>query len=155
MEDLSKDKIEHYMKEAIALAQKAQICDEVPVGAIIVSNKGKIVAKAHNSPIGLNDPTAHAEILAIRQAAMVLNNYRLTDTIMFVTLEPCIMCAGALVWARIKKLFFGAYDKKAGAFGSVIDVNKLPGLNHRILVQGGILKKECALLLKEFFKKRR
>lgn len=143
------------MQRAINLAKQAQSCNEVPVGALIISKEGKVLAEAYNSPIALNDPTAHAELLAIRQAANVINNYRLTDTIMFVTLEPCLMCAGALIWARIKMLYFGAYDKKAGAFGSVIDINTLKGINHRILTKGGILQQECAEILKDFFKKRR
>ena len=101
------------------------------------------------------DPTAHAEINALRKAAKKTGNYRLTGTTMIVTLEPCLMCAGALVWARVKRVVFGAPDPKSGAFGSVLDINGVPGLNHRIEVIGGIMEKECGDILREFFRKRR
>lgn len=143
------------MELAIEEAQRASKVGEVPVGAVLINSDGDILARAHNCPISSQDPTAHAEIVAIRRAAKHINNYRLSETTMFVTLEPCIMCAGALVWARIKRLFFGAPDPKSGAFGSIIDVNRLPGINHRIQVQGGILKERCASVLKEFFQERR
>ncbi len=155
MKPYSKDEIGAFMELAIKEAHKAYEAGEVPVGAILVSEHGEIISSGYNCPISSMDPTAHAEIVAIRSAAQKLNNYRLTDTIMFVTLEPCIMCAGALVWARISKLFFGAWDKKSGAFGSVVDINTLPGLNHRIEVAGGIFEKRCAALLQDFFRERR
>ncbi len=147
--------IEKLMKEALIEAKKAQDEGEVPVGAILVTDEAEIISRGHNSPIALNDPTAHAEILALRRAGDVLRNYRLLNTYLFVTLEPCIMCAGALIWARVRGLFFGAHDKRQGAFGSVIDVNEIKGLNHRIKVMGGILEDEAARILREFFLKKR
>jgi len=136
-------------------AQKAQGQGEVPVGAVLISKDWGVISRAHNCPIGAMDPTAHAEINALRKAAKKTGNYRLTGTTMIVTLEPCIMCAGALVWARVKGVVFGAPDPKSGAFGSVLDINGVPGLNHRIEVTGGIMEKECGDILREFFRKRR
>ncbi len=155
MVTMSSEKIIKFMELAIGQAQKASKAQEVPVGAILIDTDGNIIARAHNCPISSQDPTAHAEIVAIREAAEKINNYRLSGTTMFVTLEPCLMCAGALVWARVEKLFFGASDPKSGAFGSVIDINRLPGINHRIKAVGGILEEKCAFILKEFFQKRR
>ncbi len=142
-----------YMLEAIKEAQKAFYADEVPVGAVIVYN-GKIIARAHNQMKLLKDPTAHAEMIAITQAASWLKSERLINTIMFVTIEPCAMCAGAMVLARINKIVYGAADPKTGSFGSVFDINKLK-LNHRISVTRNICADECASLLKEFFRKKR
>ncbi len=150
-----KKEIHSFMELAIEEAREAEKEQEVPVGAVLVTEKGEILSKAHNCPISTCDPTGHAEIVAIRQAARRILNYRLSNTALFVTLEPCIMCAGALVWARVKYLFFGAKDPKSGAFGSVIDVNSISNLNHRILVAGGIMEERCARLLKDFFLKRR
>ncbi len=155
MAEFSKDDILSFMELALKEAHVAEALGEVPVGAVLVSLDGQILSKGHNRPISTSDPTAHAEIIALRDAATLRGNYRLTDTVMFVTLEPCIMCAGAMVWARVKKVYFGAWDKKAGAFGSVININDVPGLNHRIESEGGILEGECAQILKEFFRKRR
>ena len=143
------------MRRAILQAKLAEARGEVPVGAVVVSGNGRIISEAFNSPIGLCDPTAHAEILAIRKAASEVDNYRLTGATIYVTLEPCPMCAGALVWARVARLIFGARDPKAGAFGSVMDMACVSTLNHRIQVYSGLLADECAGLLQEFFKKRR
>ncbi len=143
------------MEMAIDEAQKAQGQGEVPVGAVLISKDWEVISRAHNCPIGAMDPTAHAEINALRKAAKKTGNYRLTGTTMIVTLEPCIMCAGALVWARVNGVVFGAPDPKSGAFGSVLDINAVPGLNHRIEVTGGIMERECGDILRDFFKKRR
>ena len=143
-----------YMAEAIKEAQKAFDAGEVPVGAIIVY-EGRVIARAHNQIKLLKDPTAHAEIIAITQAASHLTNERLPNTTMYVTIEPCSMCAGALVLARIKRLVYGADDPKTGACGSVVNITNNKKLNHRIKTDKGVLKEECAMLLKEFFKKRR
>ena len=142
-----------YMSEALKEAEKAFDADEVPVGAVIV-HKGRIIARAHNQIKLLKDPTAHAEMIAITQAASYLGNERLLATALYATIEPCLMCAGALVLARIGRVCFGASDPKTGAFGSVFDVNKKK-LNHNIAVSKGILEEECALLMREFFKKKR
>ncbi len=150
-----KDKIHSFMELAIEEAREAEKEGEVPVGAVLVTEEGEILSKAHNCPISTSDPTGHAEIVAIRRAAKKILNYRLTNTALFVTLEPCIMCAGALVWTRVKYLFFGAKDPKSGAFGSVIDINNISNLNHRILVASGIMEETCGRLLKDFFLKRR
>lgn len=144
---------EHYMREALKQADKAFEEDEVPVGAVII-HKNRVIAKAHNQIKMLKDPTAHAEIIAITQAAAYLGNERLLDTTIYVTIEPCLMCAGALVLARVKRVVYGAADLKTGAFGSVFDVNKKK-LNHRIAVTKGVCKEDCSLLISEFFKKKR
>ena len=145
------------MAEAIAEARRGATEDEVPVGAVVTgAGAGNVVvAAAHNRPIALNDPTAHAEILAIRQAAAALGAYRLEGAALFVTLEPCVMCVGAMVQARIAELYFGARDEKAGALGSVYDIGRDGRLNHRIEVYGGVMEPECAALLRDFFRSRR
>jgi tRNA(adenine34) deaminase len=148
------------MAEAIAEARRAAAEGEVPVGAIVVGRGASgadetIVAAAHNRPIALNDPTAHAEMLALRQAAAALGTYRLAGAALFVTLEPCVMCVGAMVHARIAELYFGARDEKAGALGSVYDIGRDGLLNHRIEVYGGLMEPECAALLRDFFRSRR
>ena len=142
-----------YMSEALKEARKAFEADEVPVGAVIV-HKGRIIAKAHNQIKLLKDPTAHAEMIAITQAAAYFGNERLPETALYVTIEPCMMCAGALILARVERVCFGAPDPKTGAFGSIFDVNK-KRLNHTIAVSKGILEEECAFLMQEFFKKKR
>ena len=142
-----------YMSEALKEARKAFEADEVPVGAVIV-RKGRVIARAHNQIKLLKDPTAHAEMIAITQAASYLENERLLDTTLYVTIEPCMMCAGALVLARVERVCFGAFDPKTGAFASVIDINKLK-LNHKIAVTKGVLEEECVFLMQEFFKKKR
>lgn len=144
---------EFYMSEALKEAEKAFEADEVPVGTVIV-HKDRIIARAHNQIRLLKDPTAHAEMIAITQAAASLGNERLLDTAMYVTIEPCVMCAGAMILARVKRLVYGASDPKTGAFGSVIDLNK-KGLNHKVVVTKGVLRDKCGLLLKEFFRKKR
>jgi tRNA(adenine34) deaminase len=145
---------ELWMEETLRAAHRALEAGEVPVGAIVVF-EGKIVARGWNQNITANDPTAHAEIVALREAGAALGNYRLGDCDLFVTIEPCAMCAGALVHARIKRLVYGADDPKAGAIRSVMQVVNHPNLNHRIEVQGGILAGRCAELVQSFFKNRR
>lgn len=144
----------HYMQLALAEAARAPAHGDVPVGAVIVQ-EGRILALRHNERERLRDPTAHAEMLAIREAVAVLGGWRISGATLFVTVEPCPMCAGALVLARIERLVFGAPDPKAGAAGSVMDLVRHPALNHRLEVQGGVLQEECARLLQEFFSSRR
>ncbi|MBC8473471.1 MAG: nucleoside deaminase [Candidatus Omnitrophica bacterium] len=145
---------EFYMQEALREARKAFDEDEVPVGAVIVHN-GLIIARAHNQIKLLKDPTAHAEMIAITQAANHLQNERLIGSSIYVTIEPCSMCAGALVLARIKELFYAADDPKAGACGSAVDIANNKNLNHRVKIEKGILGQESGALLREFFKKKR
>lgn len=142
------------MQEALALAQKAAAGGEVPVGAVVVRD-GAVVGRGHNQPISAHDPTAHAEIMALRDAALRLGNYRLPDCDLYVTLEPCCMCAGAILHARIARVFFGAADPKTGACGSVVDLFAERRLNFHAVVEGGIMAEESSLLLKEFFSRRR
>jgi tRNA(adenine34) deaminase len=141
-----------WMEIAIKEALFAQSKGEVPVGAILVKNNC-LIAKSHNSSITNNDPTAHAEINLIRKAGILLNNYRLNDTTLYVTLEPCAMCFGAMMHARIKRLVYGAYDLKTGVCGSCDDLQKAKFFNHHIHVDGGILETENQNILKDFFKK--
>jgi tRNA(adenine34) deaminase len=143
-----------YMQEAINLAQQAATNGEVPVGAIVVKND-VIIGRGSNAPISLSDPSAHAEMLAIRDAAKTLGNYRLIDCTLYVTLEPCAMCAGAIQHARLSKLIFGASDPKTGACGSIIDLMAEQKLNHHTEVIGGVMAEECGNLLSTFFKLRR
>lgn len=147
-------KHEFYMREALREAKKAFDKDEVPVGAVIV-HKGIIIARAYNQIRMLKDPTAHAEMIAITQAASSLENERLIDCAMYVTIEPCSMCAGAMVLARVKELIYAADDPKAGACGSVVNLAHHRKLNHKIKVKKGILAEEAGLLIKEFFKNKR
>ena len=142
------------MQEAIKQAKIAANKDEVPIGAVI-THKNNIIARAYNQIEMLKDPTAHAEMLAITQAASYLSAKWLQECSLYVTLEPCSMCAGALVLARIEKICFGAADPKTGACGSVINIAKHKKLNHQIQVKGGILKEECAMLMSDFFKNKR
>ena len=142
------------MRAALEQAQKALDKGEVPVGAVLVKGNA-IIAQAHNSPNTLHDPSAHAEILALRQAAKKLKNYRLLHTELYVTIEPCIMCIGAMLYARVVRLIFGAYDPKAGAAGSVFDFTSHAKLNHHLEVEAGIFAEECSHIMKDFFKKRR
>lgn len=143
-----------WMQHAIKLAQHAESIGEVPVGAVIVKDN-KIVAEGWNQPISGNDPTAHAEVIALRAAAKELENYRVIDTTLYVTLEPCAMCAGALIHARVKRVVFGASDPRTGAAGSVFDILNTNKLNHVVEVEQGVLEQECAQLLKLFFQKKR
>lgn len=142
------------MQEAISLAQQAANSGEVPVGAVVVKD-GEIVGRGSNAPIQLNDPSAHAEMLAIRDAANTLGNYRLIDCTLYVTLEPCAMCAGVIQHARLSKLIYGASDPKTGVCGSVINLMAEGKLNHHTVVIGGLLAEKCGKLLSSFFKERR
>jgi len=143
-----------FMKAAIAEAEVAASTDEVPVGAVIVKG-GEMIARGFNCPVQNNDPTAHAEIMAIRAAAVVENNYRLNNTTLYVTLEPCPMCVGAMLHARVSRVVFGAYDPKSGAAGSVLDLCDDRRMNHRIEVNGGLLEEQCGGLLRQFFERKR
>jgi tRNA(adenine34) deaminase len=143
-----------FMDMALAEAQKAVLAGEVPVGAIVVSN-GVVIARAFNQPIGLRDATAHAEIAAIREACLHQKNYRLSGATMYCTVEPCMMCAGAMIHARLTRLVFGTSDPKAGSAGSIYNVLTDPRLNHRVDVVSGIREEECARLLHDFFALRR
>jgi tRNA(adenine34) deaminase len=143
-----------FMTLALAQARAAMACGEVPVGAVVVRN-GQVIASGSNAPIASHDPSAHAEIQALRAAAQVLGNYRLIDCELFVTLEPCAMCVGAILQARLQRVVFGASDPKTGAGGSVIDLFVNPRLNHQTQVQGGLLETECSALLQMFFQQRR
>ena len=149
------EKDEAFMKRALRWARMGAAQGEVPVGAVLVAEDGEILAEGYNQPISLCDPTAHAEVLVLREAARRLGNYRLLGTTLYVTLEPCPMCAGALVYARVRRLVFGAYDPKAGACGSVYNIVNDERLNHRLEVRGGVLAEEAADLLKSFFRERR
>ena len=143
-----------FMQLALDLAHQAANIGEVPVGAIVVKD-GVVIGRGSNAPIGLNDPTAHAEVIAMRQAAQYLGNYRLIDCTLYVTLEPCAMCCGAMQHARIAQLIYGASDPKTGACGSVINLMAEPKLNHHTAVIGGVLAVECGAVLTNFFKQRR
>lgn len=143
------------MEQALIEAKKGFEEGEVPVGAVIAGPDGNIIASAHNLPIGLNDPTAHAEILALRDAGFYYKNYRLNDTTLVVTIEPCIMCIGAAIHSRVSRLVFGAFDPKGGAAGSLYNPAEDSRLNHQIEIISGIKEKECGDLLKDFFKSRR
>jgi tRNA(adenine34) deaminase len=145
---------ELFMRAALEQAREALDRGEVPIGAVLVKD-GAVICRTHNSPITLCDPSAHAEMLALRAAGQRLNNYRLNDTALYVTLEPCVMCMGALVHARVKRLIFGAADPKAGAAGSVFNLAGHEKLNHAIGVTAGVLAEECGELLQKFFKARR
>ena len=143
-----------FMRRALELAGEAEAAGEVPVGAVLV-HAGSIVAEGWNRPIGQCDPSAHAEMIALRAGANALGSYRLLDTTLYVTLEPCAMCAGAMVHARVRRLVFAATDPRAGAAGSVFNVVQHPSLNHRIECSGGVLAEECAARLRQFFVARR
>jgi tRNA(adenine34) deaminase len=145
---------ELFMEEALRAAQRALEAGEVPVGAVVVCG-GKIVGRGSNRNIADSDPSAHAEIVALREAGAALGNYRLEDCELFVTIEPCAMCAGALVQARLKRLIYGADDPKAGAIHSVMQVLNHPSLNHRMEIRAGVLAGRCAEVLQEFFRSRR
>jgi len=144
---------EAFMRLALAQARLAEAQGEVPVGALLV-REGAVLAEAFNQPIGAGDPTAHAEVVALRRAAQAMANYRLPGTTLYVTLEPCLMCVGALVHARVDRVVYGAADPKGGAVRSVLDVSALP-LNHRFAVAHGVLEAECRALLSDFFRSRR
>ena len=143
-----------FMRIALGQALAAGAAGEVPVGAVLVRGED-VIGSGGNRPIASHDPSAHAEIQALRAGGQALGSYRLTDTTLYVTLEPCVMCAGAIVHARVRRLVFGAWDARAGAAGSITNVFTLPGLNHRVDVFGGVLMEDCARLLQEFFVPRR
>ena len=143
------------MHEALLEAQQAAREDEVPVGAVLVAQDGTVLAKTHNRTIALCDPTAHAEILALRAASLVVGNYRLLNTVLYVTIEPCIMCMGALLQARVAMIVFGAKDPKWGGAGSRYNLAADTGLNHTIDVQGGLLEDKCRELIQDFFRAKR
>ncbi len=143
-----------YMRLALEQAHRARAQGEVPVGAVLV-HEGRVVASGANRPIAACDPTAHAEIEALRAGAQALRSYRLTGSTLYVTLEPCLMCAAAIVHARVQRVVFGAWDPRAGAAGSMLDAFALPGMNHRVDVFGGVLDEECGALLQAFFAERR
>ena len=143
------------MRLAIDQAHLAQLAGEVPIGAVVVGCAGQVIGQGHNQVITLNNPTAHAEVMALQSAGKNQNNYRLPECTLYVTLEPCMMCAGALVHARVKRVVFGAFDAKTGVIKTVDDCFNKPYLNHQVDWQGGILKAECSELISNFFKLRR
>lgn len=142
------------MRHALELARRAQDMGEVPIGAVLVKD-GTLIAEGWNQPIAAHDPSAHAEMLALRVGGQALQNYRLVDTTLYVTLEPCVMCMGAIVHARVRRLVYGADDPLRGCAGSVLQLAEAPFLNHRLEVSGGLFAAECANLLKGFFRSRR
>ncbi|MDB5985503.1 MAG: tadA [Nevskia sp.] len=152
--DLAANADRAYMRRALLLAERAAAAGEVPVGAVLVKDDA-IVAEGWNQPISAHDPSAHAEMVALRAAAQMLGNYRLPGTTLYVTLEPCVMCAGAIIHARVSRLVFGTRDPKAGAVDSVYDVIAQPRLNHVVEWSGGVLEQECGAILREFFRARR
>ena len=143
-----------FMEQALEQAGLAALAGEVPVGAVIVRN-GEVISKGFNQPITNHDPSAHAEMLALRDAALSAENYRLPGTTLYVTLEPCIMCAGAMLHARVDRIVYGAADPKTGAAGSVLDVFSSKQINHQTVIEGGMMAQECGQLLRDFFKERR
>ena len=143
-----------FMQQALEQAGLAALAGEVPVGAVMVCN-GEVIARAFNQPITKHDPSAHAEMLVLRQAALSEENYRLPGTTLYVTLEPCTMCAGAMLHARVDRIVYGAADPKTGAAGSVLDVFSSKQINHQTVVEGGVMAQECGQLLRNFFKERR
>src|SRR6266568_9074278 len=145
---------ETFMQEALRLAMKARTADEVPVGAVVV-RQGKIISRGYNQVELLKDATAHAEMLALTAAEAAVGDWRLTDCDLYVTKEPCPMCAGALVHVRIRRIIFGCADLRAGAVGSIINLLQLPSLNHQCEITSGVLERECAAILQDFFRKRR
>ncbi|CAM3378634.1 tRNA adenosine(34) deaminase TadA [Shewanella violacea] len=145
---------QHFMSMAMEMAHKAEAVGEVPVGAVLVKH-GQVISAGFNYCIGLHDPSAHAEMQCLRQAGKVTENYRLLDTTLYVTLEPCAMCAGAMVHSRIARLVFGAKDEKTGAAGTVIDLVRHPDFNHQLQVSDGVLADECSEQLSQFFRRRR
>lgn len=143
-----------FMQTALAQAQEALLQNEVPVGAVLVLD-GEIIAQAHNAPIAMHDPCAHAEILVLREAGQKLHNYRLSDATLYVTLEPCTMCVAAMIHARIARCVFAAADPKTGACGGAIDLSNLHPWNHRVDIEGGVMSEESSAILKAFFQARR
>jgi tRNA(adenine34) deaminase len=152
---MEKNSLNEFMTLALREAEKAGIEDEVPIGAVLLSSAGEVLASDHNRTRQNNDPAAHAEILVLKRTAQIVNNFRLPGTTLFVTIEPCLMCAGAVIQARVDRVVFGAPDPKAGALGSLYDISKDGRLNHRFEVVSGVLETECRDLLQEFFKVKR
>jgi len=146
---------EHYIKLALEQAEKAKQMNEVPVGALLVDNVGNVLSRSFNQTISMNDPTAHAEILALRKTAHYVQNYRLLNTTLYVTIEPCIMCMGAIIHARVERLVFGAYDPKWGGAGSIYNLADNKSLNHKVDVIAGICEQECRDMIQGFFKEKR
>jgi len=146
---------DHYMRLALAQAQRAEQNGEVPVGAVLIDAAGEVIAEGCNAVIGSSDPTAHAEIVALRGAAKNCGNYRLPNTTLYVTLEPCAMCLGALFHARVSRIVFGTTDPKTGVCGGLIDLTELGVLNHHAKVEGGVLAQQCGQMLSDFFRARR
>lgn len=142
------------MRLALEQAHQAQVAGEVPVGAVVVKD-GEVIGRGYNSPISTHDPSAHAEIIALRDAAKRLGNYRLNDCRLYVTLEPCVMCSGAIFHARITEVIYGATDPKTGVAGSIMNLYELSRLNHHTVVRGGVMASECSALLQQFFASRR
>ena len=152
---MSQTELDHqFMQQAIEQAKLAALAGEVPVGAVVVQD-GRVISSAFNKPISTHDPSAHAEMLALRVAAQSEENYRLPGTTLYVTLEPCVMCSGAMLHARVDRLVYGAADPKTGAAGSVLDVFSSKQINHQTSVEGGVMGEECGQLLRNFFKERR
>ncbi len=145
---------EPFMRAALEQAQLALAAGEVPIGAVVVFGDD-IVARAYNQPIGTVDPTAHAEVLALRAAAAHAGNYRLTDSRLYVTVEPCLMCVGALVHARVREVVFGTVEPRSGALVSIVRGHEIPGLNHRVIATGGVLEADCRDLIQQFFRSKR
>lgn len=143
-----------FMRRALELARQAEAHGEVPVGAVLVRDN-HIIGEGYNQPVASHDPTAHAEIIALRQAAERLSNYRIPQTTLYVTLEPCIMCAGAMIHARVQRLVFAAFDPKSGAAGTVTNIFNGPAINHHVDISGGVLARQCGQLLSSFFRSRR
>ena len=143
-----------FMAEALAEARRALDAGEVPIGAVLVFD-GRVVSRAFNQPISATDPTAHAEVLALREGARVLGNYRLTEAVLYVTVEPCLMCVGALIHARVREVIFGAPEPKTGALVSTLRALDIPTLNHRFAVTSGVREAECRALIQEFFREKR
>ncbi|WP_267341311.1 MULTISPECIES: tRNA adenosine(34) deaminase TadA [unclassified Gilliamella] len=146
---------EVWMQHAIMLAKRAEVIGEIPVGAVIIDENNNIIGEGFNQSILTHNPTAHAEMIALANAGEYIKNYRLINATLYVTLEPCIMCAGAIIHSRVKRVVYGASDYKTGAAGSLIDVLAYKGINHYAEVTGGVLANECGHILSEFFKKRR
>jgi tRNA(adenine34) deaminase len=155
MNDAVADADRDWMRRALALARQAEDLGEVPVGAVLIDSHGSCIAEGWNCPVAENDPTAHAEIQALRSAGRHCNNYRLPGTTLYVTLEPCPMCAGALVNARVERLVYGARDERVGAAGTVFDIVGAAEVNHRVQVCGGVLETDCREVLQKFFRAKR
>lgn len=148
------DRDHYWMQRALLLAKESETSGEVPVGAVLTF-EDRLIGEGHNKPISSSDPTAHAEIVALRQGASQMKNYRLPNTTLYVTLEPCVMCFGAIIHARVQRVVFGAYDPKAGAVHSVFQLGTAKSFNHQVACAGGLLQEPCQQILSDFFQKRR